>query len=144
MREEVRVQVNARLLDYDHLIVVGPVFPHEIAGFSGGNKYFFPGVSGPDVINMTHWLGAVITNVKTIGIQKTPVRAVIDRAAAMISRPKSCFSLVVNGHHNLAGLYFGSPEAIQDARRRSLGADQRHLCGQALPPGDLGDAGAVR
>lgn len=115
MREEVRVQVNARLLDYDHLIVVGPVFPHEIAGFSGGNKYFFPGVSGPDVINMTHWLGAVITNVKTIGIQKTPVRAVIDRAAAMISRPKSCFSLVVKGHHNLAGLYFGSPEASQEA-----------------------------
>lgn len=115
MREEVRVQVNARLLDYDHLIVVGPVFPHEIAGFSGGNKYFFPGVSGPDVINMTHWLGAVITNVKTIGIQKTPVRAVIDRAAAMIARPKSCFSMVVKGHHDLAGLYFGTPEASQEA-----------------------------
>jgi nickel-dependent lactate racemase len=115
MAEEVRVQVNARLFDYDHLVVVGPVFPHEIAGFSGGNKYFFPGVSGPDVINLTHWLGAVITNAKTIGIQKTPVRAVIDRAAAMIDVPKSCFSMVVKGHHDLAGLYFGAPEACQEA-----------------------------
>ncbi len=70
------VQMNKRLLDYDQVIICGPVFPHEIAGFSGGNKYFFPGVSGPDVINLTHWLGAVITNVKTIGIEDTPVRAV--------------------------------------------------------------------
>ncbi|MBC7255433.1 MAG: DUF2088 domain-containing protein [Chloroflexi bacterium] len=113
MREDVRVQVNRRLFEYDHLIVVGPVFPHEIAGFSGGNKYFFPGVAGPDVINFTHWLGAVITNLKTIGIQDTPVRAVIDRAAAMIRVPKSCFSMVVRGHEDLAGLYFGTPEESQ-------------------------------
>ncbi len=113
MREEVRVQVNRRLFDHDHLIVVGPVFPHEIAGFSGGNKYFFPGVAGPDVINFTHWLGAVITNLKTIGIQDTPVRAVINRAAAMIQVPKACFSFVVSGHADLAGLYFGSPEESQ-------------------------------
>jgi len=113
MRENVRVQVNRRLFEYDHLIVVGPVFPHEIAGFSGGNKYFFPGVAGPDVINFTHWLGAVITNLKTIGIQNTPVRAVIDRAAAMIRVPKSCFSMVVRGHEDLAGLYFGTPEESQ-------------------------------
>ncbi|MBC7238281.1 MAG: DUF2088 domain-containing protein, partial [Chloroflexi bacterium] len=47
MEEDVRVQVNERLFAYDRLIICGPVFPHEIAGFSGGNKYFFPGVSGP-------------------------------------------------------------------------------------------------
>lgn len=118
MREEVCVQVNRRLFEYDHLVVVGPVFPHEIAGFSGGNKYFFPGVAGPDVINFTHWLGAAITNLKTIGFQDTPVRAVINRAAAMIRVPKSCFSMVVKGHNDLAGLYFGAPEESQEKAAR--------------------------
>jgi nickel-dependent lactate racemase len=113
--EDVTVQVNVRLFDYDHVMICGPVFPHEIAGYSGGNKYFFPGVSGPDVINLTHWLGAVITNVKVIGHQITPIRAILDRAAAMIDLEKSCFSMVVKGHDDLAGLFFGSPEESQAA-----------------------------
>jgi len=113
--EDMTVQVNARLFDYDHVMICGPVFPHEIAGYSGGNKYFFPGVSGPDVINLTHWLGAVITNAKVIGQQRTPIRAILDRAAAMIKLEKSCFSMVVKGHHDLAGLFFGSPEESQAA-----------------------------
>jgi nickel-dependent lactate racemase len=115
MAEDVRVQINSRLFDYDRLIICGPVFPHEVVGFSGGNKYFFPGVAGPEVIDFTHWLGAVITNYQTIGHQRTPIRAVIDRAASMIALPKSCFSMVVKGHHDLAGLYFGSPEESQAA-----------------------------
>ena len=115
MAEDMRVEVNERLFDYDHVIICGPVFPHEVAGFSGGNKYFFPGVSGPDVINLTHWLAAVITNLKTIGVRHTPVRQVIDRAAAMIDLPKSCFSMVVKGHDDLAGLYFGTREESQAA-----------------------------
>ncbi len=55
------VQINKRITDYDRLLVVGPVFPHEVVGFSGGNKYFFPGISGPDLLNFFHWLGALIT-----------------------------------------------------------------------------------
>jgi lactate racemase len=115
MAEDVRVQVNARLFDYDQVIICGPVFPHEVAGFSGGNKYFFPGVSGADIINFTHWMAAVITNLETIGVPNAPVRRVIDRAAAMIDLPKSCFSMVVKGHDDLAGLYFGTPEESQAA-----------------------------
>ena len=46
--------------DYDLLVIAGPVFPHEVIGFSGGNKYIFPGISGPDVLHFFHWLGAVI------------------------------------------------------------------------------------
>jgi lactate racemase len=115
MSEELPVQVNARLFDYDQLIICGPVFPHEIVGFSGGNKYFFPGVSGPEVIDLTHWLGAVIGNREIIGHQDTPVRKVVDRAAALIDRPKACFSLVVRGHDDLAGLFFGTPEEAQSA-----------------------------
>jgi nickel-dependent lactate racemase len=79
------------------------------------HKYFFPGVSGPEVINFTHWLGAVITSQKMIGTKHTPVRQVIDRAASFIDVPRLCFSMVVKGHENLVGLYFGSPEEAYEA-----------------------------
>ena len=91
MAEDVPVRLNKIIFDYDQIIICGPVFPHEVVGFSGGNKYFFPGIAGPEIINFTHWLGAVITNYKVIGTGYTPVRAVIDRAAALIDRPKACF-----------------------------------------------------
>jgi nickel-dependent lactate racemase len=108
--QDVPVALNKAIFDYDHLIVCGPVFPHEVVGFSGGNKYFFPGISGPEVINLTHWLGALITSYEVIGSGYTPVRAVIDRAATFVDLPKLCFSVVVT-YEGLAGLYVGSPEA---------------------------------
>ncbi|MFB3854853.1 MAG: lactate racemase domain-containing protein [Vicinamibacterales bacterium] len=103
---EVPVSLNRLVLDYDHLIVCGPVFPHEVVGFSGGAKYFFPGISGPEMIDFTHWLGALITSAAVIGTARTPVRAVIDRAAAFIDRAISCFSLVVTDT-GVRGIYFG-------------------------------------
>ncbi len=108
MATEVPVSLNKLINAYDHLIICGPVFPHEVVGFSGGNKYLFPGIAGPEIINFTHWLGAVITNYKIIGSGYTPVRAVIDRAAAFIQKPVTCFSLVVT-HEGLAGMYYGDP-----------------------------------
>ncbi len=109
MAQDVPVRLNKLIFDYDQLIVCGPVFPHEVVGFSGGNKYFFPGIAGPEIINFTHWLGAVITSYKVIGAGTTPVRAVIDRAASFIDKPKACIALVVT-HEGVAGMYFGSPE----------------------------------
>jgi nickel-dependent lactate racemase len=114
MAQDVPVTLNRLVLAYDQIIICGPVFPHEVVGFSGGNKYFFPGVAGPEIINFTHWLGAVITNHKVIGSGYTPVRAVIDRAAAFIDRPTACFGLVVT-HEGLAGLYFGSAQEAWQA-----------------------------
>lgn len=115
LREELPVEINARVRDYDHLMICGPVFPHEIVGFSGGNKYFYPGISGPGVIDVSHWLGALLTNLWTIGRQETPVREMLNRAAALIPAEKSCFSMVVVGHHDLAGLFWGTPELSQAA-----------------------------
>ena len=112
--QDVPVHINRRLYDYDQLIIVGPVFPHEVVGFSGGNKYLFPGVAGPDVLNFFHWLGAIVTNPLIIGNKWTPVRRVVDRAAAMVTLPKLCFCLVVTGHGELAGLFAGPPESAWD------------------------------
>lgn len=108
---EVPVRVNRRLYDYDRLIIVGPVFPHEVVGFSGGNKYLFPGVGGPEILNFFHWLGAVVTNPMIIGNQWTPVRKVVDRAGAMVTVPKACLAMVVRPDKSLAGLFCGTPES---------------------------------
>ncbi len=110
---DVVVTVNRRVLDYDELIIIGPVFPHEIIGFSGGNKYLFPGVSGPEILNFFHWLGAVISNVGIIGNKWTPVRRVVDRVGAMVPVRKRCFAIVVKGS-GMAGLFFGTPESAWD------------------------------
>ena len=111
---DVPVHINRRLFDYDQIIICGPVFPHEVVGFSGGNKYLFPGVAGPGILNFFHWLGAVVTNPMIIGNKWTAVRKVVDRAGAMVTVPKLCFCLVVHGHGELAGLFAGTPEQAWD------------------------------
>ena len=118
---DVPVSINARVFDYDEIIIVGPVFPHEVVGMSGGNKYLFPGVSGPDILNFFHWLGAVVTNMGIIGNPHTPVRAVVDRAGAMVPIPKKCFALVAKGG-GAVGLFVGTPEDAW-ARAAKLSAD---------------------
>ncbi len=112
LSREVPVKINARIRNYDMLLVLGPVFPHEVVGFSGGNKYFFPGISGPELLNFFHWLGALITNVGIIGVKSTPVRDVVNRAATMIPNEKRAITFVVSadGKVGLHGLFFGSPE----------------------------------
>ncbi len=114
LQQAVEVRLNKLIFEYDQIIICGPTFPHEVVGFSGGNKYFFPGIGGAEVINFSHWLGALVTSYDIIGVKHTPVRRVIDRAAQFIDRPKLCFSLVVKGE-GLAGLYIGSPEEAWDA-----------------------------
>ncbi len=108
---EVKVRINRVALEYDELVILGPTFPHEVVGFSGGNKYLFPGISGPEVLNFFHWLGAVVTNPGIIGKKWTPVRKVVDRAAAMVKTRKWCASMVVRSDGSLAGLHVGTPEA---------------------------------
>lgn len=112
---DVPVEINRRVFDYDELVIIGPVFPHEVVGFSGGNKYLFPGVSGPAILNFFHWLGAVVTNPMIIGSKWTPVRRVVDAAGALVTVPKTCICLVVRPDTTLAGICAGTPEAAWDA-----------------------------
>lgn len=104
---DVDVRINKAILDYDHILIVGPSFPHEVAGFSGGAKYLFPGISGPEMINKFHWLGALITTMKVIGIKDNPVREVIHAAAQVVPTPITLLALVVVGN-GLAGMYVGN------------------------------------
>lgn len=114
MRQRVDVTINKMVYDYDLLLIVGPTFPHEVVGFSGGNKYLFPGIAGQEIIDLFHWLGALITNPEIIGTKYTPVRELVDKAATLLPMERMCMSLVVKGD-DLAGLYIGKPEEAWEA-----------------------------
>src|SRR4051794_40101322 len=109
----VEVRINRAVIEHDVTLIVGPVFPHEVVGFSGGNKYLFPGVSGQELIDVSHWLGALITSAEIIGTPGiTPVRALIDEAASLVPGERFAFCLVVqSGTENLHAAAFGEPRA---------------------------------
>jgi nickel-dependent lactate racemase len=106
------VALNRAIIEHDVALVVGPVFPHEVVGFSGGNKYFFPGIAGQEIIDLTHWVGALITSAEIIGTRGiTPVRALINEAASMIPGEKLALCVVAqSGSSSLHAATFGSTE----------------------------------
>src|SRR3954451_1265222 len=112
-----RVRINRNVVEHDVTLIVGPVFPHEVVGFSGGNKYLFPGVSGRDLIDLSHWLGALITSAQIIGTRGiTPVRALINEAASLVPGERLSFSVVTQSRtRNLHSIAFGSPESAWEA-----------------------------
>lgn len=109
LHQSLPVRLNRLILDYDHLLVCGPVFPHEVVGFSGGNKYFFPGIAGQDIIDLSHWMGALLTSYEIIGTKNTAVRMLIDTASALIPTPRSALCCVVTPE-GVAGVFCGNPE----------------------------------
>lgn len=113
MHEKISVQINRLALNYDRLLICGPVFPHEVAGFSGGAKYLFPGIAGEEIIHRTHWLGALSTCMNTIGVKDTPVRRIIETAARMLPTPVVNISFVMHGHDTLQ-LFIGTLEESWD------------------------------
>ena len=96
MAEDVPIRLNARLAPgaYDVALVIGAVVPHEVAGFAGGAKYFFPGVAGPELTHLTHWLGGLATIERVIGRVETPRRRVIEAAAGRLPMPAIAFTSV--------------------------------------------------
>ncbi len=106
------IQINRHVVESDVAIVVGPVFPHEVVGISGGNKYFIPGVASQEFIDMTHWVGALITSYSIIGTTGiTPVRAMINEGAALIPTRRLALCCVVqSGTGELEAAAFGTCE----------------------------------
>lgn len=118
------IKINRMLFDYDQVLICGPVFPHEVVGFSGGNKYLFPGVSTGEMIDHTHWLGALLGSYHLIGTGCTPVRELIDQAAAKVTVPVACFALVL-AHGGIAGMFFGPARAAW--KRAAELSSEKHI-----------------
>ena len=107
LKEKVSIEINRKIYDYDLILILGPVFPHEVVGFSGGAKYLFPGISGGELLHFFHWLGALMTCKEIIGKKETPVRKVINRAMEKVRLPIHSLAMVVNGEARLCGLFAG-------------------------------------
>jgi nickel-dependent lactate racemase len=126
----VDVRLNRAVVEHDIALVVGPVFPHEVVGFSGGNKYFFPGIAGQEIIDLSHWLGALITSAKMIGtLGITPVRALINEAVSLIPCEKVALCVIPeSGTGRLHAMSFGDTEsAWAHAARISAETNIRYL-----------------
>src|SRR5262245_34232919 len=130
MRASVPVQLNRRLAPgtYDLVLVFGATVPHEVAGFAGGAKYFFPGVAGPDLTHMTHWLGALATIERVIGRVETPTRRMIEAAAALVPMPVISFTSVsTRGQGGLRTHALFAGDVVDTLRRAAAVSAHVHI-----------------
>jgi nickel-dependent lactate racemase len=117
----VPVSVNKLLAPaiYDTVLVFGATVPHEVAGFAGGAKYFFPGVAGPELTHTTHWLGALAGIQNIIGQVETPTRRLIEAAADLIPARIISLNSVVSRNDGELETYALFAGDIREAFRRA-------------------------
>lgn len=78
---KIDVEVNRRILeDYDLVISIGQVVPHEVVGMANYSKNIFVGCGGSSMINSSHMLGAFYGLERIMGRDFSPVRKVFDYA----------------------------------------------------------------
>jgi nickel-dependent lactate racemase len=104
---------------YDTVMVFGATVPHEVAGFAGGAKYFFPGVAGPELTHTTHWLGALAGIENIIGRVDTPTRRLIEAAADLIPAGIISLNTVVSRNDGELTTYALFTGDIREAFRRA-------------------------
>lgn len=82
---DIEITVNKLIFsDYDLIIALSGTVPHEAAGYSGGLKIFFPGISGPEVIDLFHWAAVLVGIPKIIGTIKNNARDIINTGSKVI------------------------------------------------------------
>ena len=84
----IKVEIDRLLTEqkWDAILSVGQLVPHEVIGIANHNKNVFVGAGGSDLINKSHWLGAVYGIERIMGRADTPVRAVLDYASDHLAR----------------------------------------------------------
>ena len=131
LSQSIPVVVNKLVVaDYDLIITLGGTLPHEAAGYAGGLKVFFPGISGPGVIDLLHWAAVLIGIPQIIGTVDNPAREVINQGSSyifdQIKASTISFNMVFEEEHQVIpkGLYIGAGyngfiEAYKQASRAS-------------------------
>ena len=104
---------------YDTVLVFGATVPHEVAGFAGGAKYFFPGVAGPELTHTTHWLGALAGIENIIGQVDTPTRRLIEAATDLVPARIISLNTVVSRNDGELMTYALFAGDIREAFRRA-------------------------
>jgi nickel-dependent lactate racemase len=108
-------QVNKLLVegDFDLILSIGQVVPHEVIGMASYNKNIFIGTGGKEGINRSHFLGAAYGMERIMGRADTPVRKVLNYASDNFAKdlPIVYIHTVIdkdqNGDLIIRGLYIG-------------------------------------
>ncbi len=137
LSQSIPVVVNKLITeDYDLIIALSGTLPHESAGYAGGLKVFFPGISGPQVIDLLHWAAVLIGIPQIIGTVDNPAREVINKGSAYIfnqvKAPTISFNMVFKEKEYQVmpkGLYSGEGfDGFIDAyKQASSASSQLHV-----------------
>ena len=109
------VAVNRHLVegDYELIISVGQVIPHEVIGIANGFKNVLVGAGGVEMINKSHFLGAVDGMERLMGRTDTSVRRVLNYAHTHYLKQlgivyvMSVMDVDTNSNRIMRGLYIG-------------------------------------
>lgn len=115
LSHEISVQINSRTRDYDLLLVLCPVSPEPFVGYSGGNVCFFPGLAGPEILDMITHLKTIVVAETSVGLMDTAVRRLADAASAMIPQQRRAITFVTAADGRLCGLIYDTPETAWNA-----------------------------
>ncbi len=122
-------QVNSLLVegDFDLILSIGQVVPHEVVGMANYNKNIFVGTGGREGINKSHYIGAVYGMERLMGRADTPVRAVLNYASEKFAQNlpivyiQTVIDMDENGELVTRGLFIGDDyECFQKASELSL------------------------
>jgi len=110
-------QVNRLLVeeDWDCILSLGQVVPHEVIGMANHAKNIFVGTGGAEGIHKSHFLGAVYGMERIMGRAENPVRSILNRAYREFAADLPIvFLLTVIGEKkngsSLRGIYMGDDE----------------------------------
>lgn len=84
----IRCEINKTLIEgnWDQIISIGQLMPHELIGIANHNKNIFVGVGGKDIIDKSHFIGALYGAEEIMGHVDSPVRRVLDYMAANFTK----------------------------------------------------------
>ncbi len=116
----VGVEVNKMLFDgYDLMLSVGQVVPHEVVGMANYTKNIVVGAGGSDIINKSHFLGAVAGIENILGQTDSPVRRLFNHAVGeyLSDLPITYILTVMEQDYNsremhMRGFYAGDEVAV--------------------------------
>ena len=118
----VNVQCNKILFDnYDLILSIGQIVPHEVVGMANYTKNIMVGVGGSDMINKSHFLGASYGMERLMGLNETPVRKLFNYAVhTYLGNLPIVFAMTVmsksktTGKMEMRGLFIGDDDATFD------------------------------
>jgi nickel-dependent lactate racemase len=111
--EGVEIYVNKMLLETDIIIGLGNIVPHEIAGFSGGYKILFPGLSNLETVQKIHWLSTSIPIGARLGSSKNLIRDLIN-TCGLRTNLNFIINTILDLNGNIVKVLSGDPILVQE------------------------------